>query len=209
MAFDAQVAIRALTKTDPVLRRAIRQHGAFALKLRHGRTPFSLLTRAVINQQLSNKAAATIEARLVTALGGGLTPQGVLAAGSERLRGVGLSRAKSLALQDLAAKTLDGTIPSFRKLGRMSDDTIIEHLTQVQGIGLWTAQMFLIFSLGRPDVMPAQDLGVRKGFQLLYGYRELPSVQAVLSYAEIWRPWRSVATWYLWRAADGSGKPIS
>jgi DNA-3-methyladenine glycosylase II len=167
-----------------------------------------LLTRAVINQQLSNKAAATIEARLVAALDGGLTPQSVLAAGLERLRSVGLSRAKSLALRDLAAKTLDGTVPSFRKLGRMSDDTIIEHLTQVKGIGLWTAQMFLIFSLARPDVMPAEDLGVRKGFQLLYGHRELPPAKAVLSYAEIWRPWRSVATWYLWRAADGGGKPI-
>ncbi len=209
MAFDAQVAIRALTKSDPVLGRAIRQHGVFALKLRHGRTPFSLLTRAVINQQLSNKAAATIEARLVATLGGGLTPQGVLAAGLDRLRGVGLSRAKSLALQDLAGRTLDGTIPSFRKLSRMSDDTIVEHLTQVRGIGLWTAQMFLIFSLARPDVMPAQDLGVRKGFQLLYGHRELPSAQSVLSHAEIWRPWRTVATWYLWRAADGTGKPIT
>jgi DNA-3-methyladenine glycosylase II len=206
MAFDAQVAIRALTKRDPVLGRAIREHGAFALKLKQARTPFALLTRAVINQQLSNKAAATIETRLVAALGGSLTPQSVLDAGLERLRAVGLSRAKSLALQDLAAKTCDGTVPSFRRLGRMSDDTIIEHLTQVQGIGLWTAQMFLIFSLARPDVMPAQDLGVRKGFQLLYGRRELPSVQAVLSYAEIWRPWRSVATWYLWRAADGARK---
>ncbi len=206
---DAQVAIRALTKSDPILGRAIREHGAFALKLKQALTPFALLTRAVINQQLSNKAAATIEARLVAALSGGLTPESVLDAGLDRLRGVGLSRAKSLALQDLAAKTLDGTVPSFRRLGRMSDDTIIEHLTQVKGIGLWTAQMFLIFSLARPDVMPAQDLGVRKGFQLLYGGRELPSVQAVLSHAEIWRPWRSVATWYLWRAADGKRKLIS
>jgi DNA-3-methyladenine glycosylase II len=198
-----------LTKSDPVLGRAMRQHGEFALKLKRGRTPFSLLTRAVINQQLSNKAAATIEARLIAALGGVLTPEGVLAAGLERLRGVGLSRAKSMALQDLAGRTLDGTIPSFRKLSHMSDDTITEHLTQVRGIGLWSAQMFLIFSLARPDVMPAQDLGVRKGFQLLYRHRELPSTQAVLSHAEIWRPWRTVATWYLWRAADGSGKPIT
>lgn len=209
MAFEAQVAIRALTKADPVLGRAIRQHGAFALKRRRGRTPFAQLTRAVINQQLSNKAAATIEARLVAALGGALTPESVVAAGPERLRAVGLSRAKSLALRDLAVKTLDGTVPGFRALGRMSDDTIIEHLTQVKGIGPWSAQMFLIFSLARPDVMPAQDLGVRKGFQLLYGRRELPSAPTVLSHAEIWRPWRTVATWYLWRAADGGGKPIS
>jgi DNA-3-methyladenine glycosylase II len=209
MAFDAEVAIRALTKADPVLGRAIRRHGTFALKLRQRRTPFALLTHAVINQQLSNKAAATIEARLVAALDGGLTPQSVLSPGLDRLRGVGLSRAKSLALRDLAAKTLDGTVPGFRKLGQMSDDTIVEHLTQVKGIGLWTAQMFLIFSLARPDVMPSEDLGVRKGFQLLYGHRELPSAKAVLSHAEIWRPWRSVATWYLWRAADGSGKPVA
>lgn len=201
-AFDAKAAIRALTKADPVLGRAIRRHGPYAFTAHRGGTPFSLLAHAVINQQLSGRAAATIEVRLVAALGGTLTPETVAAAKFEVLRGAGLSRAKATTLQDLAAKTLDGTIPGFAKLRRMSDETVIEHLTQVKGIGLWTAQMFLMFSLSRPDVMPAHDLGVRKGFQRLFEHDVLPAPQAVLDYAEIWRPWRSVASWYLWRAAD-------
>lgn len=201
-AFDAKEAICALTKADPLLGRAIRRHGAYALIIHRGGTPFSLLAHAVINQQLSGKAAATIEARLIAALGGACTPQTVAAAKFDILRGAGLSRAKATTLHDLAAKTLDGTIPSFAKLRRMSDDAVIEHLTQVKGIGLWTAQMFLMFSLGRPDVMPAHDLGVRKGFQRVYGHDALPVPKAVLEYAEIWRPWRSIASWYLWRAAD-------
>jgi DNA-3-methyladenine glycosylase II len=201
-AFDAKVAIRALAKADPVLGRAIRRHGPYAFTVHRGGTPFSLLAHAVINQQLSGKAAATIEARLVAALGGALTPKTVAAAKFDVLRNIGLSRAKATTLQDLAAKTLDGTIPGFAKLRRMSDEAVIQHLTQVKGIGLWTAQMFLMFSLSRPDVMPAHDLGVRKGFQRLFDHDALPAPQAVLDYAELWRPWRSVATWYLWRAAD-------
>lgn len=197
-----KAAIRALTKADPVLGRAIRRHGPYSVTVHRGGTPFSLLAHAVINQQLSGKAAATIEARLVAALGGALTPESVAGATFDLLRGAGLSRAKATTLQDLAAKTLDGTIPGFAKLGRMSDDAVIEHLTQVKGIGVWTAQMFLMFSLSRPDVMPAHDLGVRKGFQRLFAHGALPAPKVVLEYAEIWRPWRSVASWYLWRAAD-------
>ncbi len=180
----------------------MRRHGAYAPNIRRGSTPFSLLAHAVINQQLSGKAAATIEARLVAALGGALTPESVATAKFDVLRGAGLSRAKATTLQDLAAKTMDGTISGFVKLRRMTDDAVIEHLTQVKGIGEWTAQMFLMFSLGRPDVMPAHDLGVRKGFQRLFEHEVLPAPKAVLEYAEIWRPWRSVASWYLWRAAD-------
>jgi DNA-3-methyladenine glycosylase II len=197
-----KAAIRALTKADPVLGRAIRRHGPYSVTVHRGGTPFSLLAHAVINQQLSGKAAATIEARLVAALGGALTPETVAGATFDLLRGAGLSRAKATTLQDLAAKTLDGTIPGFAKLRRMSDDAVIEHLTRVKGIGVWTAQMFLMFSLSRPDVMPALDLGVRKGFQRLFAHGALPAPKVVLEYAEIWRPWRSVASWYLWRAAD-------
>jgi DNA-3-methyladenine glycosylase II len=195
--------MRALTKADPVLGRAIKRHGAYAVTIHRGGTPFSLLAHAVINQQLSGKAAATIEARLVAALGGVLKPETVAAAPFDVLRGAGLSRAKAATLQDLAAKTLDGTIPNFRKLDRMSDETVIEHLTAVKGVGVWTAQMFLMFSLARPDIMPVGDLGVRKGFQRLYKHEEMPAPKAILDHAERWRPWRSVASWYLWRAADG------
>jgi DNA-3-methyladenine glycosylase II len=202
VAFDPKAAVRALTKADPILGQAIRRHGPYAITVHRGGTPFSLLAHAVINQQLSGKAAATIEARLVTALGGALTPETIVAAEFAVLRGAGLSGAKAATLQDLAAKTLDGTVPGFAKLRGMTDDTVIEHLTQVKGVGLWTAQMFLMFSLSRPDVMPADDLGVRKGFQRLFEHDALPLPKAVLEYAEIWRPWRSVASWYLWRAAD-------
>ena len=202
MAFDPKAAVRALTRADPILGRAIRRHGAFALTLNRGGTPFSVLGHAVINQQLSNKAAATIEARLVAALGGRFTPEIVAAADIAVLRGAGLSAAKAATLRDLAAKSLDGTISGFRVLGRMKDDEIVAHLTQVKGVGLWTAQMFLMFSLGRPDVMPAQDYGVRKGFQRVYEHAELPAPKAILEYAERWRPWRSVASWYLWRVLD-------
>jgi DNA-3-methyladenine glycosylase II len=194
--------MRALTKADPVLGRAIKRHGKYAVTIHRGGTPFSLLAHAVINQQLSGKAAATIEARLVGALGGVLTPKTIAAAPFDVLRGAGLSRAKAATLQDLAAKTLDGTIPGFRKLDRMSDETVIEHLTAVKGVGVWTAQMFLMFSLARPDIMPVGDLGVRKGFQRIFDHEEMPAPKAILDYAEIWRPWRSVASWYLWRIAD-------
>lgn len=199
---DAKAAIRALTKADPALGRAIRRHEVFAITPHHGGTPFSLLTRAVIGQQLSSKAARTIEARVTAVLGSVSTPEAMADADFSALRGAGLSRAKATTLQDLAAKTLDGTIPGFAKLRRMSDETIVEHLTQVKGIGLWTAQMFLIFSLARPDVMPAHDLGVRKGFQRVFKHDELPVPKAIIEYAECWRPWRSVASWYLWRVAD-------
>jgi DNA-3-methyladenine glycosylase II len=195
--------MRALIKADPVIGRAIKRHGTYTVTIHRGGTPFSLLAHAVINQQLSGRAAATIEARLVAALGGRvLTPKIVAAAELEVLRGAGLSRAKAATLQDLAAKTLEGTIPDFRKLDRMSDETVIEHLTAVKGVGVWTAQMFLMFSLARPDIMPVGDLGVRKGFQRIFGHKEMPAPKAVLDYSEIWRPWRSVASWYLWRAAD-------
>jgi DNA-3-methyladenine glycosylase II len=202
VAFDPKAAVRALMRADPILGRAIRRHGAFALTLNRGGMPFSVLGHAVINQQLSNKAAATIEARLVAALGGRFTPEVVAAADIAMLRGAGLSAAKASTLRDLAAKSLDGTIPGFRVLARMSDDEIVAHLTQVKGVGLWTAQMFLMFSLGRPDVMPAQDYGVRKGFQRVYEHAELPAPKAILEHAERWRPWRSVASWYLWRVLD-------
>jgi DNA-3-methyladenine glycosylase II len=199
---DAKAALRALTKADPILGRAIKRHGAFALTVTRGGTPFELLAHAVVRQQLSNKAAATIEARLIAALGGACTPEAVAQAEPDLLRGAGLSRAKAATLRDLAVKTLDGTIPGFRKLDRMSDEAVIEHLTAVKGVGVWTAQMFLMFSLARPDIMPVTDFGVRKGFQRVYGHAVMPAPKAVLDHAEIWRPWRSVASWYLWRAAD-------
>jgi DNA-3-methyladenine glycosylase II len=199
---DATAAIRALARADPALGRIMRRHGAFAPDIRRGGTPFERLGDAIVRQQLSNVVADVIAARLKAALGGAWRAEAIGDASDETLRGAGLSRAKVAALRDLAAKTLDGTIPGFPALDAMADDAIVAHLTQVKGIGVWTAEMFLIFALGRPDVMPAQDLGVRRGFQRVFDLAELPPPPAILDHAERWRPWRTVASWYLWRAAE-------
>jgi DNA-3-methyladenine glycosylase II len=131
-----------------------------------------------------------------------LDPQDVLDASEESLRGAGLSGAKLAALKDLAAKTLDGTVPTLARLRRMEDEEIIEHLTQVRGIGRWTVEMLLIFRLGRPDVLPVGDFAVRKGFSLLHGAKELPKPKELVHYGERWRPFRSVASWYMWRVHE-------
>jgi DNA-3-methyladenine glycosylase II len=200
--FDARAAVRALTRADPVLGGFIRRHGPFAPDIRRGGSPFERLGDAVIRQQLSNSVANVIAARLVTALGGAWNAEAVRVASDDTLRGAGLSRAKAAALRDLAEKTLDGTIPGFAALDLMPDEEIIAHLIKVKGIGVWTAQMFLMFALARPDVMPVLDLGIRKGFQRLYDLPDPPVPPAILDHAERWRPYRTVASWYLWRVAE-------
>jgi len=166
--------------------------------------PFDALAESIAYQQLSGKAAATIWGR-VRALYGKrkwLDPKQVLATTDESLRGAGLSRSKVAALKDLAAKTIDGTVPSARKLGKMSDEEIIERLTAVRGIGRWTAEMLLLFELGRLDVWPVGDYGVQKGFAKTFGKRKLPKPKQLMKLGEKWRPYRSVAAWYFWRALD-------
>jgi 3-methyladenine DNA glycosylase/8-oxoguanine DNA glycosylase len=166
--------------------------------------PFDALAESITYQQLSGKAAATIFGR-VRALYPGrkwLDPKKLLATPDEKLRAAGLSRAKTAALKDLAAKTLDGTVPSGRALICMTDDEIIERLTTVRGIGRWTVEMLLLFDLGRPDVWPVDDYGVRKGFAKTFRRRKLPTPKQLLKLGEKWRPYRSVAAWYFWRALD-------
>ena len=166
--------------------------------------PFDALADSIAYQQLSGKAAATIFGR-VRALypkRKWLDPKLVLATSDETLRGCGLSRNKTAALKDLAAKTLDGTVPSGRALVRMSDEEIIERLTTVRGIGRWTVEMLLLFDLGRLDVWPVADYGVQKGFAKTFGRRKLPTPKQILKIGEKWRPYRSVAAWYFWRALD-------
>ena len=168
--------------------------------------PFDALAESIAYQQLSGKAAATIFGR-VRALypkRKWLDPQKVLATSDERFRAAGLSRAKTAALKDLAAKTIDGTVPSGRALLRMSDDEIIARLTQVRGIGRWTVEMLLLFDLGRPDIWPVDDYGVRKGFAKTFGKRKLPTPKQLMKIGEKWRPYRSAAAWYFWRALDDS-----
>jgi DNA-3-methyladenine glycosylase II len=170
--------------------------------------PFDALAESIAYQQLSGKAAATIfgRVRALYSKRKWLDPEQLLATPDETLRAAGLSRAKTAALKDLAVKTIDGTVPAGRALFRMSDDEIITRLTAVRGIGRWTVEMLLLFDLGRPDVWPVDDYGVRKGFAKTFGRRKLPTPKQLMKFGEKWRPYRSVAAWYFWRALDTAEK---
>ena len=169
-------------------------------------SPFQALAESIVYQQLTGKAAATIHGRLVSLFPRKrITPERLLETHARRLRGAGLSRAKVLALKDLAKKTLDGVVPTLARLHAMTDGEIVERLIQVRGIGRWSVEMLLIFRLGRPDVWPATDYGVRKGYARVFGGGRLPSPKYLERRGERWRPHRSVAAWYLWRANDVGG----
>ena len=165
---------------------------------------FRVLVRSIVHQQLTGRAAATILGRVTRLFAPKRfpTPRDLLEIPPERLRAAGLSTAKTAALRDLSARTLDGTVPSLSRVRRMEDEEIVARLTAVRGIGRWTVEMLLIFKLGRPDVLPLGDLGVRKGFALTFGTRKLPEPAAMDRRGERWRPYRSVASWYLWRALE-------
>lgn len=198
--------IQHLTAVDPVMRRLIRHIGPFALQLNARRSPFETLARAIAYQQLNGTAAETILRRLVALFPEKKfpAPEDLLTVSEEELRGVGFSRAKVAALRDLAAKTQDGTVPLARIIRKLDDDAIVDRLIQVRGVGRWTVEMLLIFQLGRPDVLPVDDFGVRDGFRVAYGLSELPKPKELLGYGERWRPHRTAAAWYLWRAAEGA-----
>ncbi|MBV8860082.1 MAG: DNA-3-methyladenine glycosylase 2 family protein [Acidobacteria bacterium] len=207
LCYDAGAAVRHLAKADPVLAKLMKRAGPFALQTRSMHNPFEALARNIVFQQLHGSAAEAIHRRLVGLFGGGrLRPQDVLEAPEEALRGVGLSGAKTAALKDLAAKTLDGTVPTLARLKRMSDEEIVERLTRVRGIGRWTVEMLLMFRLGRPDVLPVGDFAVRKGFMVAYGLGGMPKPKELELHAERWRPYRSVASWYMWRALEHPGQ---
>jgi DNA-3-methyladenine glycosylase II len=162
------------------------------------------LARAIAYQQLHEQAAESILRRFVALFPTGRFPQpdDLLAMNEQAIRGAGFSQAKVAALRDLAAKTLDGTVPTGAIVRRLDDEAIIERLIAVRGIGRWTVEMLLIFQLGRPDVLPVDDFGVRNGFRIAYGRRSIPMPKEVLRYGERWKPYRTAAAWYLWRAAD-------
>jgi 3-methyladenine DNA glycosylase/8-oxoguanine DNA glycosylase len=204
LAFDPEVACRQLRLADAELGVLIERVGDFTMRPSPTHSLFVSLVRSIVYQQLSGSAAATILGRVnrLFAPRRFPTPHDLLEVSPERLRGAGLSAAKTAALRDLAAKTLDGTVPSLARVRRMTDEEIIEHLTAVRGIGRWTVEMLLMFKLGRPDVFPVGDLGVRKGFALTFRKRKLPEPPAMIRRAEQWRPYRSVASWYLWRALE-------
>ena len=223
--YDATQACRELSAADPKLGKLIQRAGPFTMKISSSLSPFEALVESIIYQQLHGKAAATIHRRLLESFhhvcGIGIHPsaQHLLDCPNEQLRAAGLSHNKMLALRDLAAKTLDGTVPDLARIRRMPDEAIIEHLTQVRGIGRWTTEMFLMFRLGRPNVLPVDDYGVRKGFALTFGKlkpadkvtpMDLPKPDVMQRRAKKWQPWCSVASWYMWRACDlASGKQMT
>ncbi|MDX1606171.1 MAG: DNA-3-methyladenine glycosylase [Candidatus Competibacterales bacterium] len=207
MNYDMTAAVTALRAADPRLAMVIAQAPFCNMGTRDPRDPtaadlFQSLLRSIVYQQLSGKAAATIHARVEALFPGVPEPAALLALSDEALRGAGLSRNKTLALRDLAAKTLDGTVPALETLEQWDDEAVIRRLVQVRGIGRWTVEMLLMFRLRRPDVLPVDDLGVRKGFRLTYGLDGLPDAAQLRERAEAWRPYRSVASWYLWRAVE-------
>jgi len=174
------------------------------MKIRSRRTPFAALVSAVTYQQLNGTAAETILKRFLALYPGKRfpTPEDVLATPEELMRGAGLSRAKTAAIKDIAAKTVTGIVPTSREILKLTNEEIIERLTSVRGVGPWTVEMLLMFTLGRLDVLPATDYGVRKGFAVTFGWKDLPTPKELLEYGERWRPHRSTAAWYLWRALE-------
>jgi DNA-3-methyladenine glycosylase II len=201
---DYTKARRLLARRDPVMRDLIRVIGPCGLRDRQHADPFKALLRAIIGQQLSSKAAATISARVFALFPDGMpTPALVAAVDDNRLRGCGLSTQKLRYIRDLAARVLDGTLP-LSDIERMPDAAVVDALTQVKGIGRWTAEMFLMFRLHRPDVLPVGDLGIIKAVQRAYGLRKAPSPERLTRIGESWRPYRSVACWYLWASLDNS-----
>lgn len=221
---DFTEAVEHLRNADPKMAAMIERVGPCTMQIRHHHSIFYTLMRAITYQQLAGAAAAKILARVEqcclaqngptlrelqakngtpTSTNGKLpSPEQVLAAPDEALRAAGLSRNKMAAIRDLAAKTLDGTVPELGAIRSMDDEEIIERITQVHGIGRWTVEMLLIFRLGRMDVLPVDDYGVRKGAQVTYRMRKLPDKKRLTKVAEKWRPWRSVGSWYMWRAAE-------
>jgi 3-methyladenine DNA glycosylase/8-oxoguanine DNA glycosylase len=209
LGFDPRVAIEHVRASDAALARVIDAVGPFALELQKTPSLFGALAEAIVYQQLTGKAAATIFGRVCALFPDarhGPTAENILRVSDEKLRGAGLSRAKVLSLKDLARRAVAGEIPTLAEVRGMDDEVIIERLIEVRGIGRWTAEMLLIFRLGRPDVLPVDDYGIRKGFAAAFRKRELPARKDVEKRGTRWKPYRTVASWYLWRAAERANK---
>jgi DNA-3-methyladenine glycosylase II len=203
--FDPRKAVRHLKAADPALGEIMTRIGPFAMELKSSRSLFGALAEAIVYQQLSNKAAATIYSRveaLFPRARDGFTPRHILETTDENLRGCGLSRAKVLAVQDLARRVHGGELPTLEQAQVLGDDELIERLIAVRGIGRWSAEMFLMFRLGRPDVLPLDDYSLRKAYTKAFRKRALPTPQALARHGEKWRPYRTVASWYLWRTLE-------
>ena len=206
--FDHRAAVAHISKGDARLAQLIAKAQEFHLNIDEAESPYDALLEAIVYQSISGKAARTIFAR-VKALGSdgcSPTPRQLLEVKPEALREAGLSFAKIAAVRDLAQKTIEGIVPTLDEAHKMSDEELVTRLISVRGIGAWTVEMFLIFRLGRPDVLPIHDYGVQKGFALTYGKRKIPKPKELAKFGERWRPYRTVASWYMWRAVDHAGK---
>jgi 3-methyladenine DNA glycosylase/8-oxoguanine DNA glycosylase len=232
--FDLTAATAHLSAIDPALAKLIAEMRPFDPGIDHTQSPYEALMEAIVYQSISGKAAATIFERVKALSGGGRygassgansvrtlsgtelagkvsgngrvpTPEEVLKLSKQKLRKAGLSGAKILAMRDLARKTIDGIVPTHDEALEFSDEELVERLDSVRGIGRWTVEMFLIFRLGRPDVLPIHDLGVQKGWSVAYGKKHMPRPKELLRFGERWRPYRTVASWYMWRAFEKAG----
>ncbi len=192
-------AMNHLKKSDPVMRGIIERVGP--CRIQYGPAKFASLAESIVYQQLNGRAAATIFERLITLTGTPLTPEAILKVSDEQLRAVGLSKQKLSYLKDLAAKTHAGEL-DFARLPELPDEEVIQHLTQVKGIGVWTAQMFLMFTLKRPDVLPTGDFGIQNAIRKHYRKRKMPKPKEMIRIARPWAPHRTVACWYLWKSLD-------
>ncbi len=206
--FDHRKAIDHLSRVDKRLARVIARSIEFKLEIEESQSPYEALLEAIAYQSISGKAAATIFARIKAMGSNGRrpTPEELLRVRFPTLRKAGLSGAKIAAVRDLAKKTIEGIVPTMEEARRLSDEELVKRLITVRGIGAWTVEMFLIFRLGRPDVLPVHDYGVQKGFALTYGKKKIPKPRELAEYGERWRPYRTVASWYMWRAVQLAGK---
>ena len=205
--FDLGAATKHLAERDECLKRLIAETAPFKMDQDPLQSPYEALLEAIAYQSISGKAAATIYGRIKALSGNGRapSPQQMMKLRKSVLRKAGLSGAKVLAMKDLAKKTIEGVVPTLEQAERLSDDELVERLVSVRGIGAWTVEMFLIFRLGRPDVLPIHDLGVKKGWSITYDRKHMPRPNELLAFGERWRPYRTVASWYMWRACQRAG----
>jgi DNA-3-methyladenine glycosylase II len=211
LSFDLAEAVRHLSERDEILRLLIVETVPFQIDVADAQSPYEVLMESIVYQSISGKAAATIFAR-IKALGSdgrAPSPGQMLKIPGAKLRKAGLSGAKVLAMKDLAKKTLSGIVPTHEEALKLSDEELVERLVSVRGIGAWTVEMFLIFRLGRPDVLPIHDLGVKKGWSVAYGKKYMPKPKELLEFGERWRPYRTVASWYMWRAFERAGYKVT
>jgi DNA-3-methyladenine glycosylase II len=211
LGFELSDAVRHLSERDETLRALIAETVPFQIDVADAQSPYEVLMESIVYQSISGKAAATIFAR-IKALGSDErppSPEQMLKIPAMKLRKAGLSGAKVLAMKDLAKKALSGVVPNHDEALKLSDDELVERLVSVRGIGAWTVEMFLIFRLRRPDVLPIHDLGVKKGWSVAYGKKHMPKPKELLEFGERWRPYRTVASWYMWRAFERAGYKVT